>query len=168
MRGLDVCCALRSVVSHPIDVIVVTAARDLETVRGAVALGVVQYLIKPFSFATFRERLERYAAYRARLEGRDEADQAEVDGLLGTLRAPAAPRLPKGLSKTTYDLVADVVRGADGDLSASEVADAAGLSRVSARRYLEHLAAEGLVDLAMRYGTTGRPEHRYRWRAGRA
>ncbi|HEY3021824.1 MAG TPA: response regulator [Solirubrobacteraceae bacterium] len=167
IKGLDVCRALKARSRRPVDVIAVTAARDVETVRSAVAHGVVQYLIKPFSFATFRERLERYAAYRARLERREEADQAEVDGLLGTLRAPPAPRLPKGLSKATYELVADVVRGADGDLSASEVADAAGLSRVSARRYLEHLAAEGLVELGMRYGTTGRPEHRYRWRAGR-
>jgi response regulator of citrate/malate metabolism len=168
VQGLDMLRLLRAKSAAPVDVIAVTAARDPESIRQAIAHGVSQYIVKPFAFQTFADKLERYARYRAKVDDAQEADQAEVDGLLGTLRAPAAPRLPKGLSKATYELVADVVRGAQGDLSASEVADAAGLSRVSARRYLEHLAAEGLVELGMRYGTTGRPEHRYRWRAARA
>ena len=165
VSGLEVCRALRARSRRPVDVIAVTAARDVDTVRGAVAQGVVQYLIKPFSFATFRDKLERYAAYRRRLHGRTEADQDAVDELLGTLRGSTAAALPKGLSHPTYDLVSDVLRRDGGELSAVEVADAAGLSRVTARRYLEHLATQGLVTLSMRYGSTGRPEHRYRWSA---
>jgi response regulator of citrate/malate metabolism len=62
--GLEVCRALHARSRRPVDVIAVTAAQDVETVRNAVAQGVVQYLVKPFSFATFRDKLERYAAYR--------------------------------------------------------------------------------------------------------
>jgi two-component system CitB family response regulator len=56
-----------------------------------------------------------------------------------------------------------IVRDADHELSAAEVGGQAGISRGTARRYLEHLASSGLVELDLRYGTTGRPEHRYRW-----
>lgn len=164
MRGLDVCRALRTTARGPIDVIAVTAARDLDTVRGAVAQGVVQYLIKPFAFATFEDKLQRYAAYRRGLDRDGEADQAAVDEALASLRG-TPPRLPKGLSTVTLDLVASVLREAPDELSAAEVGEQAGVSRVTARRYLEHLAADGRVELGMRYGTSGRPEHRYRWKA---
>jgi response regulator of citrate/malate metabolism len=168
IKGLEVCRELRARSRRPVDVIAVTAARDADTVRGAVAQGVVQYLIKPFAFDTFREKLERYAAYRSALAGRDQADQAAVDGLLGTLRGSSGPALPKGLSKTTYDLVAGTLQRAGRELSANEVADTAGLSRVTARRYLEHLVSEGLAELTLRYGGAGRPEHRYSWSAKRS
>ena len=86
----------------------VASGWDAATVRAAVSTGVVQYLIKPFTFAAFRERLE---AYRAYVEGLDraagDATQSEVDALLGTLRTVAAPALPKGLSDETLQAVAD-------------------------------------------------------------
>ncbi|WP_210494210.1 response regulator [Patulibacter sp. SYSU D01012] len=163
-HGLDVCRALRPPAGARTDVIAVTAARDVATVHRAVGQGVVQYLVKPFPFATFRDKLERYAAFRAGVTGRREADQAEVDALLGELRAPsAAPALPKGLSRPTYDLVAGALQAADGERSAVEIAEACGVSRVTARRYLEHLVGEGRAELSMRYGSSGRPEHRYAW-----
>jgi response regulator of citrate/malate metabolism len=165
--GLDVCRALRARAPAPVDVIAVTAANDVDTVRAAVAHGVVQYLIKPFAFATFRDKLERYALYRARVAAGGHATQDEVDRLLGALRASEAPRLPKGLSRDTCDLVARVLEGHGTELSAADVSALAGLSRVTARRYLEHLIEEGRVELTKRYGTTGRPEHRYRWAAAR-
>ena len=163
VTGLALCRALRRRAGQPVDVIGVTAARDVETVRSAVAEGVVQYIVKPFSFATFRDKLERYAIYRERLAGRTDASQQEVDELLGTLRGSAAAPLPKGLSQQTFDLLADALRAADGERSAQDVAEATGVSRVTARRYLETMASQGLVELTMRYGATGRPEHRYRW-----
>jgi len=162
MSGLALCQALRAGRGQPVDIIAVTAARDGDTVRKAVAHGVVQYLIKPYSFATFREKLERYAAYRDRLAGHP-LDQHEVDRTLETLRGSSATGLPKGLSPATYALVCKVLREAPELLSATEVAEATGLSRISARRYLEYLHRQGLAELSPRYGTTGRPENRYRW-----
>jgi response regulator of citrate/malate metabolism len=156
---------LRARSAAPVDVIAVTAARDPETIRQAIAHGVSQYLVKPFAFATFADKLERYARYRAQVDDAAEPDQAEVDALIGTLRGPTARTLPKGLNATTLDNVRDAVRDAEAPLTASEVAGRCGLSRVTARRYLEHLAVEGVVTLSMRYGGTGRPEHLYAWPA---
>jgi response regulator of citrate/malate metabolism len=163
LGGLEVCRRLRAAGSL-VDVIAVTAARDVETVKGAVGLGVAQYLVKPFAFTTFREKLERYAAYRARVARGGEAAQGEIDAMLGELRSSSAIPLPKGLSRETLELVARTLREADGPLGAVETAEKAGLSRVTARRYLEHLVLANDAELELRYGS-GRPEHRYRWAA---
>ncbi|MEO9325201.1 response regulator [Nocardioides sp. C4-1] len=145
-----------------VDVIAVTAARDADVVRHAVAHGVVLYLIKPFTYATFRSRLEQYADYRARLSSAaGDVAQDEVDRMLGTLR-PAAPELPKGMSAETLRSVVAAVRGTDEALSASEVAGLVGASRVTVRRYLEHLADTGVLERGQRYGGGGRPEVEYR------
>jgi response regulator of citrate/malate metabolism len=163
VKGLDMLRILHARTAAPVDVIAVTAARDPESIRQAIAHGVSQYLVKPFAFATFADKLERYARYRAQVEHAAEPDQAEVDALLGTLRGPTARSLPKGLNATTLEHVRDAVRDTRAPLTASEVAGRCGLSRVTARRYLEHLAVEGVVTLSMRYGGTGRPEHLYAW-----
>jgi response regulator of citrate/malate metabolism len=164
IKGLDMLRVMRARSAAPVDVIAVTAARDPETIRQAIAHGVGQYLVKPFAFSTFADKLERYARYRAQVDdAAAEPDQAEVDALIGTLRGPTARALPKGLNATTLDGVRDAVRAAGEPLTASEVGGRCGLSRVTARRYLEHLAVEGVVTLSMRYGGTGRPEHLYAW-----
>ena len=163
VKGLDMLRVLHARSATPVDVIAVTAARDPEIIRQAIAQGVSQYLVKPFAFATFADKLERYARYRAQVDDASEPDQAEVDALIGTLRGPTARALPKGLNATTLDRVRDAVRDAEAPLTASDVAGRCGLSRVTARRYLEHLAVEGIVTLSMRYGGTGRPEHLYAW-----
>jgi response regulator of citrate/malate metabolism len=163
VKGLDMLRLLRARSAAPVDVIAVTAARDPDSIRAAIAQGVSQYLVKPFAFATFADKLERYARYRAQVDVAAEPDQAKVDELIGTLRGTTARTLPKGLNATTLDHVRDAVRAADGPLTASEVAGRCGLSRVTARRYLEHLVVEGAITLSMRYGGTGRPEHLYAW-----
>ena len=164
--GLDVLRELRAADRSPVDVIVITAAKDVDTLRAALQGGVVHYLVKPFQFNAFREKLESYAAMRSRLRRVHEVDQAEIDELYATLRAaPASSAVPKGLSPATLALVARNLREAGGDLSAEEVAARTGVSRVTSRRYLDHLARSGLVDIQLRYGKAGRPEHRYLWRA---
>jgi response regulator of citrate/malate metabolism len=166
VKGLDMLRVLHARTAAPVDVIAVTAARDPDSIRQAIAHGVSQYLVKPFAFATFADKLERYARYRAQVEHAAEPDQAEVDALIGTLRGSTPRTLPKGLNATTLDAVRDAVRATGEPLTASEVAGRCGLSRVTARRYLEHLAVEGVVTLSMRYGGTGRPEHLYAWPTG--
>lgn len=161
--GLEVMRRLREREDESADVIAITSAKDVKTLRSAMHSGVVHYLVKPFTFGTFRERLESYAALRARLERLHQADQREIDRLYSLLRARSEGSLPKGISAPTLTLVADVVRAADEEISASEVADNAGLSRGTARRYLEFLAESGTLELSLRYGAAGRPEHRYRW-----
>lgn len=143
-----------------VDVIAVTAARETEVVRRAMAHGVSSYLLKPFTFATFRARLEQYAEFRQQVSAApDEVVQDEVDRMLGALR-PSTSELPKGMSAETLRAVVAVVRDADGPRSASEVAAVLGASRVTARRYLEHLADTGMLQRGQRYGS-GRPEVEY-------
>jgi response regulator of citrate/malate metabolism len=166
--GLDVLRELRVPGRPPIDVIAITAAKDVETLRAALQSGIAHYLVKPFQFNAFREKLESYAAVHARLAKTAEVDQGEVDRIVGLLRSETVSSLPKGLSEATLELVARTLRDATDDLSAVEVARATGISRVTARRYLEHLARSGLVAVSMRYGSAGRPEHRYRWAAAPA
>lgn len=166
--GLDVLRELHAPGRPPVDVIAITAANDVDTLRSALRGGVVHYLVKPFQFNAFREKLDGYAALRSRLATVQEIDQAEVDALYELLRArPAAPDLPKGLSPASLAIVARTLRQSDHDLSALEVARATGMSRVTSRRYLEHLARSGVVEVTMRYGSAGRPEHRYLWRVPR-
>ncbi|WP_053203434.1 response regulator [Jiangella muralis] len=161
LHGLDVCRKLRAA-GLSTDIMALTAARDLAMVRAAVSLGIVQYVIKPFTFAMLADRLTRYAAYRARTSADSEAtSQHEIDRLLGALRAPDLSRLPKGLAEETLDQVVAVLREHDG-ASAQEVAAALSVSRVTARRYLEHLHDLGRVERAARHGGAGRPELNYR------
>lgn len=162
VSGLEVIRRLRQE-GASVDVIAVTAAKDVETLRTAVQGGVVHYLVKPFLFDTFRERLERYAALKGRLERLRDATQDDIDRLFSLLRAQGTRGLPKGISAPTLSLVVDAVQEADHDLKAVDVAERAGISRGTARRYLEYLATLGTVELALRYGAAGRPEHLYRW-----
>lgn len=149
---------------HLCDVIAVTAARDVEVVKRAVAQGVVLYLLKPFTYAGFRTKLDQYADYRAHLLSTERTvGQAEVDEMLGVLRtAPQGSSLPKGMSVDTLREVT-LALGDGVGRSASELATAVGSSRVTARRYLEYLATERVVERSVRYGGSGRPEVEYRW-----
>lgn len=165
MTGLDVCLALRSR-GHAVDVIAVTSARDVEIVRAAVAQGVVQYLLKPFTLAAFKDKLQRYAEYRRTLgPSAGQAAQQDVDRALAALRGSTGGPLPKGMSNETLNVVVDRLRGAAEGISAGQLGEELGTSRVTARRYLEHLADQGLAQRAPRYGSAGRPELVYRWAA---
>jgi response regulator of citrate/malate metabolism len=153
---------------HSCDVIAVTSARDVEVVRQAVAQGVVSYLIKPFTFAGFRTKLEQYVRYREQMAVSATLGQSDVDAMLATLRPTlSSTDLPKGLTMTTLTRVSATVRDAGRAMSASELAELIGASRVTARRYLEHLADSGLLERDTRFGRTGRPEVEYRWRESR-
>lgn len=162
MRGLDVVRTMRTA-GHRADVIAVTSARDIEVVRAAVSQGIVQYLLKPFTFSALREKLERYAAYRQQLGGDVAFSQHEVDRVLATLRGSDSGSLPKGMSPESLDAVVMVLRPSSESLSATEVANVLGASRVTARRYLEFLANSALVVRRSRYGGAGRPEVEYHW-----
>jgi response regulator of citrate/malate metabolism len=163
MSGLDVLRALRAWTGPHVDVIAVTAAKDVETLRTAIHGGVIHYLVKPFFFDTLRERLEGYAALHGRLARMREPDQHAIDHVFSLLRSQGRHGLPKGISAPTLEIVVEALQGAEDDVTAVELAESTGVSRGTARRYLEYLALTGAAELSLRYGTTGRPEHRYRW-----
>ncbi|MEU1282398.1 response regulator [Streptomyces sp. NPDC005805] len=164
-HGLQLVRSLRAA-GHSADVIAVTSARDLAVVREGVSLGVVQYVLKPFTFATLRDRLDRYAEFRT--AAGEASGQDEVDRALSALRAPRAETaLPKGLSAPTLEAVTRTLREAAEGLTATEAAGAVGISRITARRYLEHLVTAGRAVRAPQYGQVGRPELQYRWLSSR-
>ena len=166
LHGLDVARALRAAGSQ-VDVLAVTSVRDLDAIRTAVSQGVVHYVLKPFSFSALRRKLERYAQYRAEVgAGGTVGTQADVDRAIAALRGIDRGALPSGLIDETLSAVAAAVRSAEPQegMSAAEVATACGMSRITARRYLEHLAESGSVERRPRYGGPGRPELEYRWR----
>jgi len=160
VSGLDLLGALREAAPE-VDVLVISAAREADAVRRALRGGIVHYLMKPFSYDDLRIRLEHYQQAYAAMAG-EQTDQADVDRVFGV--SGTDKRLPKGFSAETLRLVEDTLRQEAGDVSAAEAATLLGISRVSARRYLEHLADTGKVEVALRYGEVGRPERRYAWR----
>jgi len=159
--GLDVVRQLLDGSDAP-DVIVITAAREVATVRTAMQLGAVHYLMKPFGFAALDARLQSYRQLRQRMADLHEADQAEVDELFGMLRPPNPhqDRPAKGHSAPTLELVRRAVADG-GNVSAEEVAAEIGISRSTAHRYLTYLEQHGIVRLEPRYGNAGRPKNGY-------
>lgn len=144
------------------DFIVVTAARDIDSVRQAIGLGAMYYLVKPFGFVQLREQLEAYRNLHEGLEEATVATQKTVDALYGLMRSPASRSSERGRLSPTAAEVLDQVRGCADGISASDVAGLLGVSRATAQRHLAQLVRAGLVDLRLNYGSTGRPEHRYR------
>lgn len=162
MTGIDLLRRVRSEFPD-VDVLIVTAARELETVREAMLGGAVSYLIKPFDYGSLGERLAHFRRTRSMLGATHQVEQHQVDQLFGvTGAAAAASELPKGLSRESAEAVRRLLTR-DQDISASECAERVGLSRVSARRYLEFLEHSGAAEVSLKYGT-GRPERRYRLR----
>ncbi len=164
LSGLQILAELRARGSVA-GVVMVTAERDVEVVRTALHGGALQYLVKPFPYEELAVRLERVRDALASLTA-GEADQETIDrvfsgGVRGTGPLSLPVPLPKGLSRTTADLVLGSLRER-GEQSAAACAEALGLSRVTARRYLEHFVADGSAAVRLNYGGSGRPEHLYR------
>ncbi|HET9872609.1 MAG TPA: response regulator [Propionibacteriaceae bacterium] len=158
--GLDLLNQLR-VKGLLCDVIVISAANESETVQQAVQLGVTNYLLKPFAFADLKNRLEDYKAQRADRRQHRLGDQSDIDRFFGRTETSQSELLPKGMSPETARLVLTELAKSTAGLSALECAELVGISRVSARRYLEHYTTKGLVEVRLRYGSAGRPERRY-------
>ncbi|WP_436534411.1 response regulator [Actinoplanes sp. HUAS TT8] len=155
--GLDLLAELTA------DTIMLTAASDADSVRLALARGALNYLVKPFTAEQLGDRLTAYRRYRTALSGRRTLAQDEIDRAWRLLHEGDRPAVPKGQSAVTVHLVSEALRHAAAPRTAAEIADELGISRATAQRYLAALARDGTAEMRLRYGTTGRPEHRYRW-----
>jgi response regulator of citrate/malate metabolism len=159
--GLSLLRSLNVPGERTIDCILVTAARDVETVRTAFRMGALRYLVKPFGFAQLREQLESYRQWRERIDVSGEADQATIDSLYDLLRAPSTTSGARRQLAPTPRKILDAVRDAPRAVGAAEVAEQLGISRPTAQRYLAELERTGVVELVLSYGATGRPINRY-------
>jgi two-component system, CitB family, response regulator DctR len=143
------------------DIIMITAASDLETVKYALQHGAIDYIVKPFTFERIQQAFEKYLAHQQQFQSNKEVTQAELDTLLFQLERKKGTTLPKGLNKGTLDRVTNYLQDEDIPSFADEVAEALGIARVTARRYLEYLVLCGTAEVVMEYQKIGRPKNRY-------
>jgi two-component system response regulator DctR len=148
----------------PIDVIVVTASRGGRVVQECTHLGVVDYLVKPFSAQRLRCALSAFAMRRRALTGSSKLSQADVDTVQASGSAREQRRLPKGLKDTTLGAVIATLESHSEPLCSDEVGRHVGVARVTARRYLEYLQLLGVVEMSRQLDGPGRPRNRYRLR----
>lgn len=162
MNGLDVLRGVRALGGSQPEAIAVTAARDVDSVRQARSAGIQHYLVKPFTALDLRARLDDVARDRLALvesEALVGLAQREIDALMRT-GTQGRMQLPKGLSGETLVMVEKVL-GTAPNSSAAEIAELSGISRVSARRYLEYLVAVNRAEKTLDYATAGRPSTRF-------
>ncbi len=154
------------------DVILITAAKELEPLQEAIHGGVFDYILKPVMFQRFKEALERFRAHRLRMNIDTTLDQQTIDRLLHPYKAvnPGEPLYPKGIDALTLKKIQNVFTQPHPEgLSAEAVAEIIGVGRTTARRYMEYLTANKVLSAELIYGTVGRPERRYfRNKAGHA
>lgn len=170
--GLELLRELRAA-AHPTDVILITAAREVDTLTEALRCGVIDYILKPLVYERLQQALQTYQLHRQRLQELHSLNQQSVDDLLPRSTGNAAPgpastqsRLPKGIDALTLDKVRNVLQVSTEALSAEQVGEQIGSSRTTARRYLEFLVSTRELSADISYGSIGRPERRYRRTAG--
>ncbi|KQL50756.1 chemotaxis protein CheY [Heyndrickxia shackletonii] len=163
MNGLDI---LKEAKQQPnqMDVIMITAAKEIDKVQEAIRIGVFDYIIKPVIFDRFKNTLIRYREYHTKLvELRKDqllVTQEQVDALLRKdIDSYSSDKslLPKGIDPLTLVKVLEVLKLVTNGVTAEFVAKEMGVSRTTARRYLEHLIAEEKIAADLAYGTVGRP-----------
>ncbi|WP_134702090.1 response regulator [Ammoniphilus sp. YIM 78166] len=158
--GLDLLAQIREK-GIGVDVIVISAASDIPTVKKALRYGAVDYLIKPFEFDRFESALLTYKEGLRVMDQQRAISQEDLDQLV-LYKAPVLEpkELPKGLTKLTLRSLWEKIE--KGSLfTTEEIANQAGITRVSARKYLQFLVEEGLLNMELIYGTVGRPIYKY-------
>lgn len=167
MNGLDLLKETKQLEKHT-DVIMITATKELDKVQEAISIGVFDYMIKPVVFDRFKQALQRYQDYHQKLLllGKENTliTQHEVDKLLRKeveVTSNDRSYLPKGIDRLTLEKVLEVLGRVGVGLTAESVAKEIGVSRTTARRYLEHLVSIEKIEADLAYGTVGRPERVY-------
>ncbi|SFO93377.1 response regulator [Enterovibrio norvegicus] len=170
--GLDLLRKLRAN-NCATDVILITAAKEVDTLREALRSGVFYYILKPLVFERLQEVLAQYSAHLDKLKAMESLAQTDVDTLLPQRATNTSahqqepqttsshPRLPKGIDVITLDKIRAVFSDADESLNAEEVGTLIGASRTTARRYLEYMVSAQELEAQVNYGSVGRPERRY-------
>jgi two-component system CitB family response regulator len=177
-NGIEILSRLRNA-KQPTDVILITAASEIETLKSAMNFGVFDYILKPLAFNRLQSALERFKAHFHQLDEITDLYQADVDKILhgnastiatnNTIENTAKTRHPKGIDEITLKNIVDVFtigsaaldRSQENGYSAEEVAVKIGASRTTARRYLEYLVSQEVLSAKINYGTVGRPERKY-------
>lgn len=146
-----------------VSVIMVTAANDTATVEEAFQLGIVDYLVKPFINERFQQALEKFLSRQDSFQEMTYFDQQQIDALMGGTIEKSQSHFPKGIQSTTLEVILNFLKDNSViELTAEEIADQIGLSRVTVRRYMNYLLENGTIVGQMNYETGGRPCMLYR------
>lgn len=148
-----------------VDIIAVTAANDSETIRTFMRYGVVDYIVKPFTYKRLLKALTKYREMHEQFKKTGEFSQANVDELFkqqGINQPQKQEQLPKGLQFPTMNQIVGYLESVEGAKSAEEIGTKVGLARVTVNRYLNYLDSIHRVTVELNYGTVGRPIKLYR------
>ena len=146
-----------------IDVVVVSASRDVSTVTKAIQAGAFDYIVKPFVFERIRASLMSFRQMMEQIKGKtQEMDQQGIDNLFQVRnRKHFDVKLPKGLNPNILERLETMLSDGRGAISSAEAAEALDISRITARRYLEYMVCSGKVVMAQEYHDVGRPVNKY-------
>lgn len=158
-NGIDLLWYIRSS-NQSVDVIMITAAKEVEAVKEAIRGGAIDYIIKPIVFERFQKTMVKYQEYRSRIENMKNVEQQDVDHLFQTVLKKGAVEqdVPKGIDPLTLQKIETELQEG---ITAEELGYQIGVSRTTARRYLEFMVSKGAIRAKLTYGTVGRPERRY-------
>jgi response regulator of citrate/malate metabolism len=158
MTGFDVWHLLHEMDKVP-DVIAVTGMQDMSTVERAQKYGAFGYVVKPFTRAVINSKLADYADFRRRAAAQPCGDQSAIDRYFNPRHRSSS--LPSGLLPGTLDAVTVVLRSAGEPMRAQEIANAAGVDRGTANRYLTYMCEQGIAVRVPEHGHPGRPAYLY-------
>jgi two-component system CitB family response regulator len=167
MNGIDLLREIRREY-RGIDVILITAANDTETVSEAIRGGAFGYLIKPIIIDKLLATLNQYDMTRRQLHNSNLVNQDKVDTLFRTISNSNTANdvqiisLPKGIDKHTLKMVRSKIQNVNGSLNADELGQLVGISYSTMRRYLEYLVSCNEMEVEVLYGSVGRPERKYK------
>ena len=146
-----------------VDVIMVTAANDGESLEEALRLGVVDYLVKPFTFDRFQMALEKFMAQTYALKDIGTLNQTSIDYIIENSRKKNEEFYPKGIQeKTLHHMLEHLKENKDRWLTGDEIAEISSLTSVTVRRYMNYLVESGKAVCEMNYETGGRPCMKYK------
>lgn len=146
-----------------IDIILITADKSIERIQEAFRYGVVDYLIKPFSFERFKEALIQFKDRYYKFKNNDVIEQSDLDKLISSSSVyQNEDDFAKGLNKYTYRAIWNEIEKSNyDDFTAEKLAEKLGIARVTVRRYLEYMEKENKIDKLVEYGKVGRPQYKY-------
>ena len=163
VEGLDLFWKIRSTYKET-DIIIITAANEVDTIKETVRGGVFDYIIKPADMDRFERTLNRFKERRSFFESAEVLKQDEIDTYILPKSLPKhnSENLPKGIDAITLNEITSLLetelrRG----ITAVELSNQIGMSRSTARRYLEYLVSIKQIETKLKYGTVGRPERKY-------
>lgn len=159
--GMGVLASLRRE-EAAVDIIMITAASDGATISKAMRYGIAGYIIKPFKFERYKSVLESYRDFQRKINQSANLDQSDIDRVFAARPDQDGRDMPKNFHVQTLNSIVDFLLASREPSSAEEVAAGTGISRVTARRYLEYMVSQGRIQMLLDYAAVGRPVHRFR------